>query len=306
MKTIMKLIHFRLQMWTIKRMSNGLRKTILAGVIFNSVILTVVASSTQPKLKNLRTQNQEEIDLEPKVTKENSSFVFVHTAHLESELNFAHLRTSLSLRDLMTLKDQVCQHLTIMKNVSRNLIQLQLTPNGKVFTTALTTSMELHLQNNCERARERIILTNEVFTRHFKRDSENTEVEVEAKAAKQDKTLTPAQQPHGSIPLALPPVEWFATGNLSCKAKCEDENLLCSPEGYENNNIFIDSERELRQVIQKVGGTTNAEFCTKDHSYSNVSPSFSTDKCNIPARDRDYGMNDCELPPPKDRVHKLP
>ena len=288
MKTKMKMIHFPLQMWMIKLTSNGLRKTILAGIIFNSIIVTVIANNTQPKLinKNLMTQNQEEIVLEPKVTKENSSFVFVHTAHLESELNFAHLRTSLSLRDLITLKDQVCQHLTIMKNVSRNLIQLQLTPNGKVFTTVLTTSMELHLQNNSERARERIILTNEVFTRHFKRDSENSEVEVDAGAVKQDKTLTPAEHPHWSIPLALPAAEWFASGNISCKARCANVKQVCSPEGFEANNIFIDSERELRRVIQETGGATNAKFCTKDHSYSNRSPSFSIDKCNIPARDR--------------------
>ena len=298
-KTIMKLIHFRLQMWTIQRTSNGPRKMVLANVIFNSIMVTVVANNTQPHLtnKNLLTQQQNEINLEPRVTKENSSFVFVHTAQLESELNFAHLRTSLSLKDLITLKDQVCQHLMIMRNVSKSLIKLQLTPNGKVFTTVLTTSMELHLQNNCERARERIILTNEIFTRHFKRESVNTKVEVKAETAKQIKPITPAQ-PHGSIPSALPAAEWLATGNVSCKERCEDVNQICSPEGFEANNIFIDSERELRRAIQEVGGTTYAKFCTKGHSYSNISPSFSIDECNIPATDREYGTNDCEQPPP--------
>ena len=83
-----------------------------------TISAAAIASNAALKDDQAKRQKDDEDKFKPTITKANSSFVFVHTAKLEAEMNFGHIRISVAMEDLQTMKKQICNHQLTMKQIT--------------------------------------------------------------------------------------------------------------------------------------------------------------------------------------------
>ena len=272
---------------------------LLRKILFMTTIsAAAIASNAALKDDQAKRQKDDEDKLKPTITKANSSFVFVHTAKLEAEMNFGHIRISVAMEDLQTMKKQICNHQLTMKQITQHLIQSQHSQHGKMFATALAASMKIRLEANCATAAERIILAEEIFQRSFgKRNTVATAAET---TTRQATTANPDTFTLSALKWMTDPrhkhSKWVTTSMKSCTEACKDQELECTAEGLNYNNKEVDTSTKLLRLVQRLNSTSTAPKCSNLEGYSFKSPSFTSSECLITAPDRIFATENCNWP----------
>ena len=264
-----------------------------------TISAAAIASNAALKDDQAKRQKDDEDKLKPTITKANSSFVFVHTAKLEAEMNFGHIRISVAMEDLQTMKKQICNHQLTMKQITQHLIQSQHSQHGKMFATALAASMKIRLEANCATAAERIILAEEIFQRSFgKRNTAATAAETTT--TRQATTANPNTFTLSALKWMTDPrhkhSKWVTTSMKSCTEACKDQELECTAEGLNYNNKEVDTSTKLLRLVQRLNSTSTAPKCSNLEGYSFKSPSFTSSECLTTAPDRIFATEDCTRP----------
>ena len=93
--------------------------------------------------------------------------------------------------------------------------------------------------------------------------------------------------------------------NEDCATECHISNRSCSSEGLIDNNILVDSERELLCIIDDNGSSTDAQYCLSSDIFT-TTPSFSPTECTYSLVNRLIESFDCNakqvIKPPTTRI----
>ena len=136
-----------------------------------------VQAITQPgsnmvRVRTLKETMKQDTITEPTITRENATFVFAKVGELESEVNFAHIRISFNVSDLVVLKERICRHLPVMQNITQTLMDMtNATLIGRLYMKSKTLSISAQLQINCGRAVDKLILVEQIFQKNFEKRS---------------------------------------------------------------------------------------------------------------------------------------